>query len=197
MIDENKNPWTSLQSTTVYENPWIKVDEHQVLNPASNPGIYGVVHFKNLAIGILAIENDHLWLIGQYRFPLSAYSWEIPEGGGKLDVDPLSSAKRELLEEVGAIAENWTEMGRFHLSNSVSDELAIVYIATDLSYQQAIPEETEELQRQLVPIETAYAWVKAGKITDAISVMAIQQLMLMRYENAGTTNAPSPDQQGR
>src|SRR5690606_19380724 len=102
-----------------------------------------------------------------------------------------------LLEEVGAIAENWTEMGRFHLSNSVSDELAIVYIATDLSYQQAIPEETEELQRQLVPIETAYAWVKAGKITDAISVMASQQLMLMRYENAGTTNAPSLDQQGR
>jgi 8-oxo-dGTP pyrophosphatase MutT (NUDIX family) len=193
MIDENKNPWTSLHCKTVYENPWIKVDEHQVLNPASRPGIYGVVHFKNLAIGILAVENDQLWLIGQYRFPLSAYSWEIPEGGGKLEVDPLLSAQRELLEEVGAKAEVWKEIGRFHLSNSVSDELAIVYLATNLSYQQAMPEETEELQMQLIPIETAYAWVKSGKITDAISVIAIQQLMLTRYENDHKANVPFAD----
>src|SRR5690606_23929578 len=111
-------------------------------------GIYGTVHFKNLAIGILTYEAGKIWLIGQYRYPINQYSWEIPEGGGKLNVSPLLSAQRELLEEVGAIAQNWEEIGRSHLSNSVSDELAILYLATDLRYEAAQPEETEELQRK-------------------------------------------------
>src|SRR5687767_10265505 len=108
MIDENKNPWKKLSAEIKYENPWIKVEEHQVLNPAGNPGIYGKVHFKNLAIGVIPIdENGNTWIVGQYRYPLDEYSWEIIEGGGKLGVDPLVSAKRELLEEAGIIAEEW------------------------------------------------------------------------------------------
>jgi len=178
VIDEKHNPWTTLDSTLKYENPWISVTEHQVLNPSGGQGIYGTVHFKNLAIGILAFESNKIWLIGQYRYPLKQYSWEIPEGGGKHDVSPFISAQRELKEEVGALAENWEEIGRSHLSNSVSDELAIIFLATNLSYEAAEPEETEELQRKQVDITTAIQMIKAGEITDSISIIAIQWLQI-------------------
>src|SRR5688572_31918894 len=108
MIDETKNPWTTISEEVKYENPWIKVEEHQVLNPAGKPGIYGKVHYKHIAIGIIPIdEENNTWIVGQYRYPLLAYSWEIIEGGGKIGVDPVESAKRELLEEAGIIAEEW------------------------------------------------------------------------------------------
>ncbi|WP_443945725.1 NUDIX domain-containing protein [Pedobacter sp. AW1-32] len=143
---EDENPWQILESEQIYKNNWINVTEHQVINPSGGKGIYGEVHFKNYAIGILPLdENQNTWLVGQYRFPLKAYSWEIPEGGGPLNQQPLDSAKRELLEETGMRAENWTEIQRMHLSNSVSDELAIIYIARNLSYGIAMPEETEQL----------------------------------------------------
>lgn len=180
MIDENHNPWTTLSSTVQYENPWIEVTEHQVLNPKGGKGIYGTVHFKNLAIGILACEEDKIWLIGQYRYPLNQYSWEIPEGGGKHDTAPLLSAQRELLEEVGATAQNWEEIGRSHLSNSVSDELAIIFFATGLQYEDAQPEDTEELQRKLIGLDEAVAMIQRHEITDSISIMAIQWLHIKR-----------------
>ncbi len=180
MIDENRNPWTTLSSDICYENPWIKVTEHRVLNPKGGQGIYGTVHFKNLAIGILACEEDKIWLIGQYRYPLNQYSWELPEGGGKHDTPPLLSAKRELLEEVGATARHWEEIGRSHLSNSVSDELAIIFLATELTYEEAQPEDTEELQRKLVSLDEAVAMIKRKQITDSITIMAIQWLQIKR-----------------
>jgi len=175
-----KNPWTILSSEIKYENPWIKVTENQVLNPKGGPGIYGVVHFKNIAIGIIPMDSEgYIWLVGQYRFPLEEYSWEIPEGGGHPDIDPLESAKRELLEETGIQANTWKNILTMHLSNSVSDEIGYVFLATDLSFGQAMPEETEELEIQKIHIEEAFQMVCEAKITDSLSVAGILRLKTM------------------
>lgn len=176
-----ENPWQILESNAIYNNPWIKITEHQVINPTGGKGIYGEVHFKNYAIGIIALdEDDKIWLVGQYRFPLKAYSWEIPEGGGPLDANPLASAKRELLEETGLVAQYWEELLRMHLSNSVSDELAIIYLARDFEQFEAQPEETEELVVKKVHFEEAYQMVLRGEITDSMSVAAILRLKLIK-----------------
>jgi len=176
---EEDNPWHIQHSESKYQNPWIELTEHQVLNPSGNPGIYGVVHFKNLALGILAVEPDlNIWLVGQYRFPLNEYSWEIPEGGGALDLPPLESAKRELEEETGLTAQKWEHILTMHLSNSVSDEKAYIWIATDLKSGTASPEETELLKIKKIPLTQAFDEVKAGKITDSMTVAAILILQL-------------------
>jgi 8-oxo-dGTP pyrophosphatase MutT (NUDIX family) len=175
-----QNPWTTLSSEEKYDNPWITVTEHQVLNPKGGPGIYGVVHFKNLAIGILPVYPDGTTLlVGQYRYPLNAYSWEIPEGGGKLGVPPQQSAERELLEETGLKASRLQEILRMHLSNSVSDELAIVYLATGLTQHEAEPEDTEQLSLRRVSLAQAFHEVIDGQITDSITVAALLRVYPM------------------
>lgn len=175
-----ENPWKSLSQTQLYNNNWISLTEHQVINPNGGNGIYGVVHFKNLAIGVVALEEDgQIWLVGQYRFPINQYSWEIPEGGGKLDEDPLKSAKRELLEETGFTAKKWKEIQRMHLSNSVSDEYCILYLATELIPGIAEPEETEKLEVKKVKFSEAYEMVSRGEITDSMSVAAILKIKIM------------------
>jgi 8-oxo-dGTP pyrophosphatase MutT (NUDIX family) len=180
---EEQNPWKTLESNLKYDNNWISVTEHQVINPSGGKGIYGEVHFKNLAIGILPLDEDYnTWLVGQYRFPLKAYSWEIPEGGGPLGEDPLESARRELLEETGMSASNWKEIQRMHLSNSVSDELSIIYVATGLIQGIAMPEETEELVVKKVPFDEAFEMVMKNEITDSMSVAAILKAKLMIME---------------
>ena len=183
MKGSNKNPWQTLSSKEIYDNPWINLTEHQVINPNGGKGIYGKVHFKNLAIGIVVLdEEENIWLVGQYRFPLNQYSWEIPEGGGPLDADPLDSAKRELLEETGITAKNWQEIQQIHLSNSVSDELGIIYLARDLSYGEAQPEETEQLVVRKLPFEEAYQMVLRGEITDSLSVAGIFKIKILKLE---------------
>lgn len=158
----------------VYESAWIKVTKSDVLNPAGNPAIYSVVHFKNLAIGILPIDKEfNIWLVGQFRYPVNEYSWEIPEGGGKPDVEPAESARRELKEEAGIVAAKMEEFQRLHLSNSATDELAITFLATGLSFEEAEPEESEVLQIKKLHLSEAFNWCMQGKITDAISVAAI------------------------
>ena len=145
-----------------------------MINPGGGKGIYGKVHFKNLAIGIVVLdENYNTWLVGQYRYPLDQFSWEIPEGGGPLEDDPVKSAQRELLEETGITAKIWTEIQRMHLSNSVSDELAIIYLARDLRFGESDPEETEQLTIRKLPFAEAYEMVINGEITDSMSVAAI------------------------
>jgi len=177
------NPWKITSKKEVYDNPWINLTEYRVINPSGKPGIYGKVHFKNLAIGIVVLDDAmNTYLVGQYRFPLNEYSWEIPEGGGILDVDPLDSAKRELLEETGLKAENWTEIQRLHLSNSVTDELSILYLARNLKQFEAEPEETEQLQVKRIPFKQAYEMVCNNQITDAMSVAAILKVQLMIKE---------------
>jgi ADP-ribose pyrophosphatase len=180
-MNENHNPWTTLTTDVVYDNPWIKVTSHKVLNPNGGDGIYGKVHFKNIAIGVIPIfENGDTLLVGQYRYPLNAYSWEIPEGGGKLGVDPIDSAQRELIEETGLIASIWTKLLEMHLSNSVSDEFSIIYLAEGLTEGVSQPEETEQLQIRRLPITEAIDMVMQGKITDSMSVAALLKLKIIK-----------------
>lgn len=184
-MDRTANPWTTLRSTRVYDNPWIGVTEHQVINPRGNPGIYGTVHFKNLAIGVVPLDQDGAtYLVGQFRYPHGSYSWEIPEGGGPLDQDPLASAARELAEETGLAARRWQEILRADLSNSATDERAIAYLACELEQGEAHPEEVEELQVWRLPFAEAYAMVERGEITDALSVLAIQKVQLMALQGS-------------
>ena len=179
-MNEADNPWTILAVKPVYDNPWINVTEFDVINPSGGKGIYGKVHFKNKAIGILPLDEDmNTWLVGQYRFTLNAYSWEIPEGGGPAGTPALDSAKRELLEETGLAAGEWTKLMDFHLSNSVSDEYGEIFLARQLTQYEAAPEETEQLQVRKLPFNDAYAMVEDGRITDSMSVAAIQKVKLM------------------
>ncbi len=176
-----KNPWTILGQKEIYDNAWIRLTEYEVMNPTGGKGIYGKVHFKNIAVGIVAIDKDEkLWLVGQFRFTLDQYSWEIPEGGCPVGTDPLESAKRELKEETGLTAIHWKKLLGMHLSNSVSDEWAIIYLATTLEAGEAHPEETEELYTKQVTIEEAWQMVEKGVITDSMTVAAVTKIKLMK-----------------
>ncbi len=180
-MKEQDNPWTILSSEEKYSNPWIALTEYQVLNPNGGKGIYGKVHFKNLAIGVIPIfENGDTILVGQYRFPLNAYSWEIPEGGGKIGVDPILSAQRELVEETGLSAKTWDKLLEMHLSNSVSDELAIIYTAEDLEQGSSMPEDTEQLVLKRLPLIKAIEMAMNGEITDSMSVAALLKIKITR-----------------
>jgi 8-oxo-dGTP pyrophosphatase MutT (NUDIX family) len=171
---EHQNPWTTLGSRLVYDNPWIAVREDQVLRPDGHPGIYGVVHFKNRAIGVIPVdEQGRIWLVGQYRYPLNRYSWEIPEGGGPEDEPAEVSALRELREETGLIAGQLELFSVSHLSNSVSDEVAYIYRATELTAGTSAPEGTERLQVRRVEWREAWAMLQRGEITDSLSVIAL------------------------
>lgn len=173
-MEESKNTWTTLNSELVYESAWIAVNKHNTINPAGNPAIYSVVNFKNLAIGIIPLSNDgYTWLVGQWRYPLNQYSWEIPEGGGPLGEKPIDTAKRELKEETGIVAQHFEEIMQLHLSNSATDEHAFIFLATGLSFENAEPEESEDLMVKKIHITEAYNMVLKGEITDAISVAAI------------------------
>jgi 8-oxo-dGTP pyrophosphatase MutT (NUDIX family) len=180
--DPQGNPWQVQSSREVYDNPWIQVTEHQVLNAAGNPGIYGVVHFKNLAIGIVPYAAGKIWMVGQYRFPHGAYSWEIPEGGGRLDIDPLASAARELHEETGLHAARYERLLEMDLSNSVTDERGIVYLATGLTQGEAAPEEDEVLHVKQMTLEEAFELTDKGEIRDSLTVAAIFRLRVMQLE---------------
>jgi ADP-ribose pyrophosphatase len=180
MQHPEENPWKITSQKNLYDNPWINLTEYQVLNPSGNPGIYGKVHFKNVAIGVIPLDDDlNTYLVGQYRFALGEYTWELPEGGGPLDTDPLDSAKRELLEETGLKANQWEELLRMHLSNSVCDELSIVYLARGLQQFEAEPEETEQLIIKKLPFSEVYDMVYHGQITDSITVAAVLKVQLM------------------
>lgn len=177
------NPWIINNTTEIIDTPWINVKKHEVLNPAGKPGIYTVTHFKNYAIGILPIDsNGYTWIVGQYRLPINAYSWEIPEGGGLRHLAPLDSAKRELLEETGIIAKDWQMIQTMHLSNSATDEFAYLYIAQDLEFTQSEPEETEDLQIRKIHFNDLYQAVKEQKITDSLTVAAVIKAKLMILE---------------
>lgn len=180
--EEYKNPWTTLSKKHVYENPWISVEEHQIINPSGGPGIYGKVHFKNKAIGIIALdEENNTWLVGQFRYPLNEWSWEIPEGGGPLESEALQAAQRELKEETGLTASHWSEILRTHLSNSVSDEEGFIFLAEGLEQGDAALEETEaDMKVWKLPFHEALTMVLTGKITDSLSVMGILKVARMK-----------------
>ena len=164
-----------------YENPWITVWHDEVDRPDGSPGIYGVVHFANLAAGVIAIDDeDRVILVGQHRYSLDVDSWEIPEGGVPSGEDGLIGAQRELREETGLTAATWRELCRVDLSNSVTDEQAVLFLATDLRHGEASPDPTEALAIRWVPFDEALAMTFDGRITDVMSVVAIQRVALER-----------------
>ena len=176
----DQNPWKILSSRVAYDNSWIKVTEFGVINPSGGKGIYGKVHFKNLAIGVIVLDMHlNTYLVGQFRFPAEKYSWEIPEGGSPLNIHPLEGAKKELLEETGLVANSWEMILEMDLSNSVTDEHAIVYLAYDLEQHKPSPDETELLEIRKLPFDDAYQMVEDGTITDAITIAAIMKVKLM------------------
>ena len=181
---EKRGPWTCLSEKTAYESPWIKVSHHDVINPGGNPGQYGVVHFKNLALGVIVLDDDmNTWIIGQYRYPLDKYTWEIPEGGGKHDVDPLESAKRELAEEAGIVAKRWDLILSMHLSNSATDEYGHIYLARDIDFVPPQPDDDEQLEIRKLPFDAFYSMVERGEITDSLTVAAALKIKLMELQN--------------
>jgi 8-oxo-dGTP pyrophosphatase MutT (NUDIX family) len=167
-------PWQRLSRRAIYENAWISVQEDQVINPRGGQNQYGLVLFKNYAIGIVPLDEEgYTWLVGQPRYSLGTYSWEIPMGGGPKDRPMLESARRELREETGLLAERWEELLRIHTSNSVTDELGIAYLATGLAQGPTDFDETEDLAIRRLPLAEAVAWVMQGHITDSLSVAAL------------------------
>jgi ADP-ribose pyrophosphatase len=169
-----ENPWKTLSNQTVYENPWIKVEHREVKTPKGTDGIYGIVHFKNRAVGIVALDEEmNTWLVGQYRYALEAYSWEIPEGGAPIGESMLEGAKRELKEEVGITATKWTKILDFATSNSVTDELGASFIAQDLSFGETEHEDTEDITVRKIPFHEVVQMIFRGEITDALTIMSI------------------------
>jgi 8-oxo-dGTP pyrophosphatase MutT (NUDIX family) len=178
-------PWRSISEKVVYDNPWIRLTEHQAVAPTGHPAIYGVISFKNIALAVLPIHNDGtVTLVGQSRFAAMDYSWEIPEGGGPLDVDPLESARRELREEAGLEAAEWREVLRAQLSNSVTDEKAVGYLAFGLTPVAAEPDETELLALARPPFREALDAAMAGHISDMLTVAMLLRAYHMAREGA-------------
>jgi 8-oxo-dGTP pyrophosphatase MutT (NUDIX family) len=163
----------------MYENPWIKISHEEVITPKGTDGIYGVVHFKNIAIGVVPIDDEgNTWLVKQSRYTLNQHTWEIPEGGCPKNEEPINAAKRELEEEVGLKAKDWQELMRMHLSNSVTDELCVVFVARNLFAGEQQLEATEDIEVKKLPLTEAIEMVKRGEITDGITVAALLRIAL-------------------
>jgi 8-oxo-dGTP pyrophosphatase MutT (NUDIX family) len=172
-------PWRRRTRTTAYANPWIEVRHDEVDRPDGSPGIYGLVHFRNLAVGVVAVGGDgRILLVGQHRYALDAYSWEIPEGGVPVGEPPEDGARRELAEETGFEATTWRELCRFSLSNSVTDERGIVYLATGLRPGTASPEPSEELAVRWATVDEVLAGIDAGEIHDLITIAGVLRYAL-------------------
>ena len=180
-MSDEKNPWKTLSTKEVYDNPWIQVTHREVITPSGTDGIYGAVHFKNKAIGIIPVDDEgYTWLVGQFRYTLDEYSWEIPMGGSPLTQTPLEGAIRELKEETGMTAERWTEVMRIHTSNSVTDEEGFIFLAEGLTAGETEWDETEQLKIKKVTLQEAVAMCDRGEITDAITLAGLYKVARLR-----------------
>lgn len=179
-----KNRWQKKSEETKYETPWIKVTHHEVITPGGSNGIYGCIHFKNLAVGIIPLDEDYnTWIVGQYRYPIQRYTWEIPEGGCPVGTSPLDTAKRELKEEVGIYAAKWDLIQELDLSDSASDEVSFCYLARQLSFGNPEQEDNEDITIKKLPFQQLFEMTEGGEIRDAISVAAIYKVQRMIERN--------------
>jgi len=187
MTDEHKNPWQTLKSALRFENPWIRVVQNDVINPSGGNGEYTVVHFKSQAVAVIPLDDEeNTWLVGQYRYAMDSFEWEVPEGGAPEGESPLECAKRELSEETGLSAKRWdTICSGLQLSNSITDERAYTFLARDLTQHEASPEETEQLQLRKLPLSEAIDMALNGEINDAFSIVSLLRLQhfLSREQN--------------
>jgi len=187
--DNIVGPWRVNNEREVFNNPWIKLVDHEVTHPDGSPGEYGVVRFNNIAVGVLPLDSDgNVPLVGQHRFPLNRYSWELPEGGGPIGVDPLLSAKRELTEETGLTAGWWSPLTSFDISNSVTDERAVCFLAWDLTAGEAAPEPSEALTVKWISYSHLLEMVMTGEITDSLTIV----MTLTAHAKALRGEAPAP-----
>jgi len=179
-------PWRRRSRRLTYENAWIQVHHDEVTRPNGEPGIYGVVHFRTRAVGIVAIDDeDRVVLVGQHRYTLDRYTWEIPEGGVPPDEDLLEGARRELREETGCEADQWRAIGAFDTSNSITDEIGMLYLATGLTDGEATPDATEDLIVRRIPFGEVMAMLDRDEITDAMSQLALERVARLRAARAG------------
>lgn len=180
-MSKPENPWKTLSTKVEFENPWFRVTTHDTIAPDGHRPTYGKISFKNKAVAVIPLDaEDHTWLVGQWRFPLGEYSWEIPMGGSPAGVELLESARRELKEETGLTAGRFTRILMLHTSNSVTDEEGFVFLAEDLTPGEPEFDETEQLDIRRLPFREALAMVMDGRITDGISVAGILKLAALR-----------------
>lgn len=180
------SPWKKISGQIVFENPWIRVEQHEVINPGGGKNLYGKIFYKNVAVGIVAIDDeDHTYLVGQHRYTLDEYSWELPMGGAPLSEDPLTAARRELKEETGLTAGRWRELMRLHPSNSVTDERGVLFLAEELIQGEPELEETEDITVKRLPLGEAIGMAERGEITDAMSVAGLLLIARIRDSEGG------------
>ena len=183
-MDDQASQWETLNSTRIYENPWIELYHDDVLRPDGSTGIYGHVHFKGCAVGIVALDDDdNIFLVRQSRYTLNEKTWEIPEGGASKNEEPIMCAKRELEEETGLVAKHWQRLLKIHTSNSITDELGFVYLATDLSEGLQCLDETEDIEVKKFALSEALKMVFSQEITDAMSVAGILAAYNQKEQN--------------
>jgi 8-oxo-dGTP pyrophosphatase MutT (NUDIX family) len=186
-------PWVRHGRRVAYNNPWITVWHDEVDRPDGSPGVYGVVHFANRAVGAVILDDeDRVLLVGQHRYTLDRYSWEIPEGGVPAGEDALDGARRELREETGVEADDWRVLVRFDLSNSISDESGVLFAARFVARGAASPDPTEQLVIRWIALDEALAMVRAGGITDAMTIMGLQAVAFERARPASPMEATRP-----
>ncbi len=185
---EERGNWKIKTSKKVYENPWISVDHHEVIDPSGKDGLYGLVHFKNKALAVLPIDSDlNTYIVGQFRFATNEYSWEVPEGGGTLQLSSEREALRELKEETGIQADNLYPFLEMHLSNSVTDEKSKSFVAFDLNMNPPQPDTTEKITVRKVALGELFGMVEKGLIKDALSVASLMRLELILLKNQLST----------
>ena len=170
---QRRGPWQVVSTREVYQNPWIRVREDQVIRPDGHPGIYGVIEFTP-AVGVVAIRPDErVYLVGQYRYPTDCYSWEIITGYSDAGEDALAAAQRELREEAGLTAHRWTPLGECHISNSVTDQRGYLFLAQDLVAGEAAPDATEQLAVRTAPLADALRMARDSEIVQAFSLVGL------------------------